>query len=107
MRRCSHSRKNELIFTIDGREILTSNDFHTKLKACSAVPEFYGQNLDALSDTLFGLVERPFMIVWTSASVSRANLGGEFNKIIEIMAEAAKHDEEMGLEERFEFELVD
>ena len=96
-----------MIFTIDGREVLTLNDFHTKLKACPAVPNFYGQNLDALSDTLFGLVERPFMIVWTNASVSRANLGEEFDKITEIMAEAAKHDEEMGLEERFEFELVD
>ena len=30
-----------------------------------------------------------------------------FNKIIEVMADAAKHDEEMGWEERFEFELVD
>jgi ribonuclease inhibitor len=96
-----------LILEIDGAEILTIEEFHDKLSACPAVPAFYGKNLDALWDTLTGLIEKPFRIVWRNASVSRRNLPDDFDLLVTVLEEAAVRDRKAGRVECFEYELID
>lgn len=91
--------------TIDGSRIKVSEDFHTQFAKAFDIEQFYGKNLDALSDDLSGGLERPIHIVWLHSEVSRRVLGIEFSRIIAIFEESRIHDEKFPPEERFTYEL--
>jgi RNAse (barnase) inhibitor barstar len=94
-----------MILEIDGRSIRFAGDLHDKLIDCPGMPEFYGRNFYAFRDVLTGFIELPFKIIWRHASVSRANLGQDFESFALMMRQAV---EETSLSERrFEFELID
>jgi ribonuclease inhibitor len=94
-----------IVFEIDGKAIRMSKDFHDQFRRCPTVPSFYGGNLDALWDTLTGLVELPLKLIWRDASASREALGHEFDRIVRVLEEAAR--ETSTYRGSFEVELQD
>ncbi len=94
-----------MILEIDGRDIRTASDFHDRLMVAPGMPDFYGRNFAALNDVLNGFIERPFKIVWRNAAVSRANLGGDFDKFVLVMQRAV--DGTASSERKFEFEIIE
>lgn len=94
-----------MILEIDGREIKSASDFHDKLMGCPGMPDFYGRNFYAFRDVLEGFIHRPFKIVWRHASISRDNLGKDFDYFIMMMNEIAK--QKGGREKNFEYELIE
>lgn len=95
------------ILEIPGAEIRTKQDFHNRFLAHPTVPGFYGRNLDALWDAITGLVERPFHIVWTDASLSRERLGADFDALVRVMRDAEAGDRDRPANQRFELHLID
>jgi len=91
---------------LDGTEIRSIAEFHSKFQECAAVPEFYGHNLDALWDTLTGLLNSPLKIVWKNSSISKEHFETGFLKIVEILSEAAEHNMINKVHPSFEYNLV-
>ena len=75
---------------INGNEIRSVKDFHHKIKRLLDLPDYYGENLDALWDCLTGWIETPITIVWTNFQESRKNLGDFADKIVDVFKEAEK-----------------
>jgi ribonuclease inhibitor len=93
---------------LDGREILSREDFHDTMARLMDFGPYYGGNLDALWDRLSRDVEGPVQLAWKHASVSRRALGEEyFCKIVDIFSDVMHEDQELGRADRFEFQLVD
>jgi ribonuclease inhibitor len=90
---------------IDGSLIVTEGDFHREISRAIGFGEYYGKNLDALWDTLSADVERPVMLTWKNANVSRSSLGDTFDKIVSILARVKAQDERWGLVDKFDFVL--
>lgn len=94
-----------MILELNGNEILSEKDFHKALKSCEKFPSHYGENLDALWDSLTGDVTPPFKILWKNSKISRAHIA-RFDTLVKIMREVEKQDLEKGWVERFELELL-
>ena len=77
---------------IDFTDCETWHDMHSQIKTVLELPDFYGKNLDALWDSLTGLMYVPANI--TIKKGGAKELEAEINKIIEIFEEAK---EEYGL----------
>lgn len=75
---------------IDGLEIKSKDDFHQRIKALLDLPEYYGENLDALWDCLTSDVELPLTVVWRNYAQSKLYLGDYADKALEVMKEAEK-----------------
>lgn len=56
---------------IDFTEIGDYDDFYTQLKEKLTLPEFFGDNLDALSDSLTGFVALPLHLEFVNLSVDQ------------------------------------
>jgi len=93
---------------LDGRKILSNEDFHRALAEVMDFGPYYGKNLNALWDRLTRDIERPIRLTWNYASVSRAALGDEdFRQIIDLLCDVEREDRELGYAEKFEFFMVD
>lgn len=86
--------------TINGNEIKSIGDFHQKIKQLLDLPDYYGENLDALWDCLTGWIQTPLTIVWISFEESRKNLGDFADKIINVFNDAEKEIEGFKVEYR-------
>lgn len=80
------------MLVVDGADIRTSTDFHKLFAGHPKVPTFYGKNLSAFRDALAGLIERPFEIIWFNAEISAANMGPDFDKLVQIMKNVEAED---------------
>ncbi|NFP90979.1 barstar family protein [Clostridium sporogenes] len=78
---------------IDGSKINDKNQFHEYIKEIMELPEYYGENLDALWDCITGWIILPVKIEWTNYAVSKERLGDYVDKILETFKEA---EEELG-----------
>ena len=73
---------------IDGNQITSKEDLHKILKRELELPDYYGNNLDALFDCLTGWVDLPLTIEWKNYSGSKNRLGDYANKVWETFKEA-------------------
>jgi ribonuclease inhibitor len=88
-----------------GEQIKSELDFHRQF-AIAFELDFYGNNLDALWDSLTGDVERPVVLVWLNSEQSREDMGSvSFDRIVKTLNKVQAEDLAEGLEERFEVEL--
>lgn len=73
-------------------------DLHKEIREKLNLPEWYGNNLDALWDMLTGFIETPINItvVFKPETKASENLKENVLKIIETFKEAAEEDEEIG-----------
>lgn len=76
--------------TIDGNQITSKVQFHKVLKEKLELPDYYGNNLDALLDCLTGWVDLPLLIEWNNYSQSKINLGEYATKALETFEIAQK-----------------
>ena len=77
---------------IDFTDCETWGDMHSRIKDVLELPDFYGRNLDALWDSLTGLMYVPANIIIKKGGAKA--LEAEINKVIEVFEEAK---EEYGL----------
>jgi ribonuclease inhibitor len=90
---------------IQGEQIESELDFHRQF-AIAFELDFYGNNLDALWDSLTGDVERPVLLVWLNSDQSRENMGSvSFDRIVQILNKVQAEDLADGWDERFEVQL--
>ncbi|HAI82019.1 MAG TPA: barnase inhibitor [Chryseobacterium sp.] len=59
---------------IDFTDIGDYDDFYAQLKEKLTLPEFFGDNLDALYDSLTGFVELPLHIEFVNMSVDQLEI---------------------------------
>ena len=72
-------------------------DLHNEIREKLELPEWYGNNLDALWDMLTGFIETPINIkvIFKPETSSEKSLKENVFKIIETFKEAAEEDEEI------------
>lgn len=85
----------ENIFVIDFESITNMDDFYEQLKEIIALPEYFGDNLDALNDVITGDLPLPLSIKFVNMNPFQLM---SFSELIEMMKVL---DEEM--EEDFSF----
>lgn len=78
-------------------------DLHNQLSEKLELPEWYGNNLDALWDMITGFIETPISItvIFKPDTKAAENLNENVLKIIETFKEAAQEDDEI----KFSYEL--
>lgn len=76
---------------IDFTEIGDFEDFYTQLKSKLELPEYFGDNLDALWDSLTGFVELPLHIEFVNMSVDQLET---FEDLLTTLEEAEDELEE-------------
>jgi ribonuclease inhibitor len=84
--------EGQVMLVIDGADVASEDDFQSLLAGHPKVPNFYGRNLDALWDTITGLIERPFSIVWFNTEQSRARMEDGFDRVVAVLKEAEQRD---------------
>lgn len=82
---------------IDFSECKYPMDLHNEIREKLELPEWYGNNLDALWDMLTGFIETPINVTMIFKPENKAveNLNESVLKIIETFKEASKEDEEI------------
>jgi ribonuclease inhibitor len=76
------------MLTISGKQIASIEDFHQSIKVGLALPDCYGNNLDALWDCLTAWVEVPVTIHWRDFEFSERLLGDFSIRARTLFAEA-------------------
>jgi ribonuclease inhibitor len=77
-----------MIVQLLGTEMTTRQALHTHIKQRLALPEYYGENLDALWDCLRADVERPILIQWVDFSICQRALGEYADQTLATFQEA-------------------
>jgi hypothetical protein len=75
---------------IDFSEIGDEQDFYQQLKQKLSLPENFGDNLDALYDSLTGFVELPLHLEFVNMSVNQLE---DFETLLETLEEADEETE--------------
>lgn len=72
-------------------------DLHNEIREKLELPEWYGNNLDALWDMLTGFIETPIEItvIYKPENKAAENLKENVLKVIEIFKEASEEDEDL------------
>ncbi|MCI3197398.1 barnase inhibitor [Bacillus sp. HU-1818] len=73
---------------INGEQIRDVKNLHRQLKQDLELPEYYGENLDALWDCLTGWVEFPIVIEWKQFDQSKKLLGSSAEAFWEVFQSA-------------------
>ena len=76
---------------INFSEIGDEQDFYQQLKEKLSLPENFGDNLDALYDSLTGFVELPLHLEFVNMSVNQLE---DFETLLETLEEADEEIEE-------------
>ena len=83
--------KHERRLTLNARRMTTRDQAHAHLKERLRLPDWYGNNLDALNDCL-GEIAEPTRILLRNASHLRESLGEYGEQLIVVLAEAAEQN---------------
>lgn len=73
---------------LEGNKLLSKENFHREVREKLELPDYYGNNLDALWDCLTGYIETPIEIVWTDFKKSKIHLGDYADRAAKILEEA-------------------
>ena len=85
------------ICRIDAAALSGLDQVHDQLAADLGFPGYYGRNLDALWDVLTGELEGPARIEIEAAAAGRARLGPDFDRLLEVLKEAAMESDNLKL----------
>ena len=77
-------------YVLEGRAILSLEDFYDELTRVLPLPGYFGRNLDALADSLLTDIEGPLEIVWEHSSSSREAMKGDYLKIAAVLKRAVR-----------------
>jgi ribonuclease inhibitor len=95
-----------VIVEIEGKLIRSEADFHAAIARSLELPSHYGNNLDALWDTLSADMKRPLRLTWKNASSSQGEMPDCFEKIVGVLRKVERQDVEWRLPAEERFELV-
>ncbi|MCY9288533.1 barstar family protein [Bacillus haynesii] len=76
------------VIILDGDKFRTLDSLHKILKERLDLPDYYGENLNALWDSLTGWIERPVTIIWRDFEKSKSYLGYNADEVLEVFKEA-------------------
>lgn len=76
------------IVMIDSKEMINEIKAHQILKEKLDLPDYYGENLDALWDCLTGWVSLPLTMVWNDFEDSKKQLGSFADELLQLFKEA-------------------
>lgn len=79
--------------TLDGRKIDNQEQLHAFLKESLELPDYYGNNLDALWDCLTGYVTMPLTIRWVQIQESEKKLGDYSRLLLQLFQDAEEEVE--------------
>lgn len=92
--------------TISGDNHIEMSSIHELLIAELNFGQFYGRNFSALLDMLSTEIPRPFHIQITSAKLLKENLQNDYDTLLSILNKVEALDEQLKLENRFTFTIV-
>lgn len=75
---------------IDFAEIGDYEDFYTQLKEKVKLPEYFGDNLDALADVITGDLEMPFHLEFVNMSVDQLENFEDLLNMLEDLEEESE-----------------
>ncbi|WP_136604257.1 barstar family protein [Paenibacillus dokdonensis] len=78
---------------LDGGKVDNRDQLHAVLKEALQLPDYYGNNLDALWDCLTGWVEMPLMIRWLHYQESEEKLGEYSQLLLQLFRDAEEEIE--------------
>ncbi|MCS7464811.1 barstar family protein [Paenibacillus doosanensis] len=73
---------------LDGTKIETREQLHAVLKQSLALPDYYGNNLDALWDCMTGWVQMPLTVRWLHFEESEKKLGDYSRLLLQLLEQA-------------------
>lgn len=73
---------------LEGKNMLSEANFHAELKSKLELPDYYGENLDALWDCLTGWVDTPLEVRWNDFYLVKKSLGDYATKTLKLFQEA-------------------
>ncbi len=69
---------------LKGGELISKEDFHKIIKEELKLPDYYGNNLDALWDSLTGDIKLPLSITWIDFKKSCDFMGDYALRIVKV-----------------------
>jgi ribonuclease inhibitor len=86
------------IVVLEGKDLKSKLKVHQLLKDKLELPDYYGENLDALWDCLTGWVSLPLRIVWNDYEYSKNELGSFAEELLQLFLEAKEEIEGFEIE---------
>lgn len=86
------------IIILDGKEFTSEKKVHQLLKEKLELPDYYGDNFNALWDCLTGWVELPLKIIWNDYKCSEEYLGDFAVELKNLFLEAENEIEELDID---------
>lgn len=86
------------VIEFDGRDFKDIECTHGIIKSKLDLPEYYGNNLDALWDCLTGWVDVPILIKWNNYNESYNHLGSYAKELMSVFEDASNEVEELTFE---------
>ena len=83
--------RHEKRLTLNAKKMTTRERAHAHIKERLRLPDWYGNNLDALNDCL-GEIAEPTRILLRNASHLRESLGEYGERLIAVLAESAERN---------------
>jgi len=74
---------------LDGHVVTSIEKFYDELARQLSFPRHFGRNMDALWDTLTADTPGPVELVWEKAELSRATMGVDYQRAVELLREVA------------------
>lgn len=71
--------------TIDVEDCRSAHDLHVAFQNALELPQFYGKNLDALSDCLSGFVDTPITIELRGFHAARKYIGDYADRVLDVL----------------------
>lgn len=79
---------------INGEEFRNIQEFHKYIKVKLELPDYYGENLDALWDCLTGFIDLPLLLVWRNYKKSKGYMGKDIEEILQLFKEVQEELED-------------
>ena len=76
------------VIFLEGKELSSVSKTHEILQAKLDLPNYYGDNLNALWDCLTGWISLPLKVVWTDFFYSKEQLGDFADELLQLFLEA-------------------
>lgn len=77
---------------LDGLQITNREGFYKYLVILLDLRYDFGNNLDALWDSMSTDVERPLNLIWENSDYSHARMGDYFDRIVEVFRKVEEFD---------------